>query len=289
MKTRYVQMLVAVLLLETLGFGTTDAQSQEFSSFEYNQASNTVTLEWKNSSNALYEMQASTNLIPELWGQTGGWTNILGTNPTNSIQLSADGHINGFFRLLARTNSPQQSVFSGMALRANYHLISGGIVNVSPLDPPIGSLICTWDNWAFECTMNGAVGGWTSTNLEITNNQTFFYFPSTGEDLPSEWSHAYIKDWRLISPEDLPVTGSVPIEWSAFESSSTPSNPVPDIPVVYVSVMNAEEVIVTDWLLEAPSTHSVIWESHSYPNGYYRIEVDVGSLETIRKKVYLYN
>lgn len=290
MKTRYMQMLLAVLLLGNSGFGTTYAQSPKFSSFEYNQASNTVFLEWISSTNALYEMQASTNMMTGLWGQEGGWTNVLGTNPTNRIHFSDDGHPNGFFRLLARTNSPQQSTFAGMALRANSNLLFATYQGVNPHDAPAGSAVCIWDesSWSYICTGNGSRSGWIPS-LTVLNNQSFFYFPRIGEDRPSEWSHAYIKDWRFISPEDLPVTGSVLIEWSAFESYSTPSNPIPDITVVDVTVINSDQVIVTNWLLQASDGSSVIWESQSNPDGYYTIKVDVAGLETIEKQVYLYN
>lgn len=293
MKMRYLQILVAVLLLETFGFGTTDAQSQEFSSFEYNQASNTVILEWKNSSNALYEMQASTNLMTGLWGQEGGWTNSLGINPTNSIHLSSDGHPIGFFRLLARTNSPQQSTFDGMALRANTNLLfDGWFGGVHPSEAPIGSFMCIWDesNQLYYCSGNAGRSGWVPA-LTVSNNQSFFYFPppAGGEDRPSEWTHAYIKDWRLSSPEELPVTGNVLIEWSAFERYSTPSNPVPNIPIVTVTIMSSEEITVTNWTSQTSDISSFMWESQSNPDGYYTIKVDVAGLETIEKQVYLYN
>jgi hypothetical protein len=229
-----------------------------------------------------------------LWGQDGGGTNILGTNPTNSIHFSVNDHSNGFFRLLARTNSPQQSTFDGMALRANSTLLfDGWFGEVPPTYAPNGSAICIWDatNQYYSCTQNGSRSGWVPS-LTISNNQSFFYFPlhaTGGEYPPSEWTHAYLKDWRLISPEDLPVTGSVLIEWSAFESSSTPSNPVPDIPIVDVTVINSDEVIVTNCPLQAPEDTSVIWESQSNPDGYYTIKVDVAGLEVIEKQVYLYN
>lgn len=290
MKARYIQMLVAVLLLRILELGTTYAQSPKFSSFEYNQASNTVFLEWESSSNALYEMQASTNLMAGLWGQEGGWTNILGTNPTNSIHFSAAGYTNGFFRLIARSNTSYGSIFSGMALRANTNLSTSASGLPGGSSVPFGSLICIWDesNQGYDCSVRGLRVPW-SQNLTISNNQSFFYFPSDGSAPPSEWTHAYVKDWRLVSPGDLPETGSVLIEWSAFESYSTPNNPIPDIPVAIVSVMNSDEVVVTNWTSQTSDISSFIWESQSNPDGYYTIEVDVAGLETIAKKVYLYN
>ncbi|MDF7798651.1 hypothetical protein P4C99_04205 [Pontiellaceae bacterium B1224] len=288
MKMRCVQMLVAVLLLETLGFGTNDAQSQEFSSFEYNQVSNTVILKWNNSSNALYEMQASTNIISELWEQAGGWTNTLGTNLNNSIQLSTEGYKSGFFRLVARSNSRQYSAFSGMALRANSNLVTG---DDSLVEVPYGSMICIWDNSnsVYHCATRGNKYPWHGY-LEITNNQSFFYFPSSGEGLlPTEWTHAYVKDWRLISPNDLPVTGNVLIEWSPIDSYSTPSNPIPNIPIVNITIKNSEWSVITNWTSQIPDVSSFIWGSQNNSNGYYIIEVDVAGLETIQKQVYLYN
>jgi len=289
MNTRCNQGLAAMLLLGTMGFGTTYAQFPEFSHFEFNQASNTVLLAWESSSNAFYEMQASTNLMSGLRGEEGGWTNILGTNPANQVHLSVNGLPNGFFRLLARTNSPQQSTFDGMALRANSNLLLPG--SVPPSDCPAGSAVGIWDdiNHAYTFTVNDAITGWTSPGLAISNNQSFFYFPSTGEDRPSAWSHAYIKDWRLISPGDLPVAGNVLIEWAAFESFGTPSNPIPDIPVIDVTIYSSDGMMVANWFMEAPVSSSVIWDSQGNPAGYYTIEVNLADLEIIEKQIYLYD
>ncbi|NCC62208.1 MAG: hypothetical protein EOM12_15010 [Verrucomicrobiae bacterium] len=110
-----------------------------------------------------------------------------------------------------------------------------------------------------------------------------------GEDRPVTWTHAYIKDWRLTSPANLLVTGNAHIQWSAFESYSTPVNPIPDIPFFIVTVINSDEVIVTNWHLETSEDTLVIWESQGNPDGYYTIKVDVAGFETIEKQVYLHN
>ena len=282
-----IQFMIITLLLLV----TTHAQPSKFSHFEFNQASNTVLLAWENSSNAYYEMQASTNLMSGLWEQEGGWTNILGTNPSNSIHLFTDGLPNGFFRLIARTNSPQQSTFGGIALRASSDLFFGGPDGNVPLfEAPPGSFVCIYDssNHCFICSWNGSIVGW-SPFIAISNNQSFVYTPGTGENIPVEWPHAYAKDWRLISPGDLPVTGKVLIEWAAFDSYSTPSNPVPDIPVADVTIYNSDEMMVADWFMEAPVSSSVIWDSQGNPAGYYTIEVDLAGVEIIEKQIYLYD
>jgi len=281
-----------MLLLGTMGFGTTYAQSPTFSSFEYNQASNSVVLEWLNSTNAFYEMQSSTNLMTGLWGQDGGWTNILGTNPTNQVSISVDGRPNGFFRLLARTNSPQTSLGQGIAMRANSSLVWGTGGGNPPSAPLSWSSVYVWDaiNYTYNSSTFVAAGGW-STSLTISNNQSFIYWPSSGEGPPPDWPYAYAKDYRLISPGDLPVTGNVLIEWAAFESYSTPSNPVPDIPVVDVTIRNSDYMIITNWTIYAPVSSSTIWNSHGNPAGYYFIEVNLANdiIGIIEKQIYLYN
>lgn len=262
----------------------------QFSLFEYSQASNAVHLEWINGANAFFELESSTNLLTGLWGSDAGGTNILGTMETNSVYVSCGDSSNQFFRLITRSNSPQQRIFGGMALRANTTLVFDGFAGVPPYEVPQSSLVCIWDesntNYIWAVSDNRA--GW-QPSLMVSNNQSFYYFPSTGEDVPSGWSYAYAKDWRLTSPEDLPVTGDVLMEWTAFESYSTPSNPLPEIPVVNVSVMNSDEVVVTNWILQASESSSVIWESQTNPDGYYTIKVDLAGLELIEKQVYLYN
>ena len=200
MNTRCTQGLAAMLLLGFMGFGTTYAQPPTFSSFEYNQASNSVFLEWLNSTNAFYEMQASTNLMSGLWGQEGVWKNVLGTNLTNSVVLPADGHPNGFFRLRSRSNSPQVSYFSGIALRAN--------TNLPAAEWPAGNhydQLLVWDqNTSSYSVYIFSVRFTWSGRTDITNNQSFYYLPAN-EDIPAEFSsYAYVKDWRLISPGGLP-------------------------------------------------------------------------------------
>jgi hypothetical protein len=280
MNTRFI--IITILLLGT----TIYAQSPEFSHFEFNQASNTVLLAWENSSNAFFEMQASTNLMAGLWGQEVGWTNILGTNPTNSVILPVDAHPDGFFRLLARRNSAGGGAFGGIALRASTNFFLRDLAGA-----PYMSSVALWDNntYTYSLSTYQPKGGW-NPNFSISNNQSFYYLPPMGEDIPAEWSHAYIKDWRLTSPGALPVTGDVLIEWAAFDSYSTPSNPIPDIPFVDVTVMNSDYDIVASWHLDAPVGSSMIWESYGNPDGYYHIEVDVAHiLDTAYKKVYLYS
>ena len=291
MNTRCNQGLVAMLLLGTMGFGTIHAQPPAFSSFEYNQASNTVFLEWLNSTNAFYEMQASTNLTSELWGQEGGWTNILGTNPTNSVILPANGHSSAFFRLLTRKNSPQYSYGGGIALRANANLLASEYPQGN-----YGDAMYFWDQntQTYSICVFGSLGGWSS-RTDITNNQSFYYMSHTDPlEIPSEFSSfAHAKDWRIITPGDLPVTGNVLIEWSAFDSYSTPSNPGPEIPIVDITIRNSDYMIITNWSLFAPVSSSTIWNSHGNPAGYYDIEVYIGGegvgIGEIYKEVYLYN
>ncbi|MDZ8118503.1 hypothetical protein [Pontiella agarivorans] len=276
-------MKIKFMIFTLLLLGTTYAQPGEISHFEFNQASNTVLLTWENSSNAFYEMQSSTNLMSGLWGQEGGGTNVLGINPTNSYILPADDHPHAFFRLITRKNSSYYSSSDVIALRANTNLLASEWPHGYP-----GDQLFVWDQNTSLYNVYGysAQHAWLGST-DITNNQSFFYLPAKVE-IPHEFSsYAYAKDWRLTSPGDLPVTGNVLIEWSAFDSHGTPSNPVPDIPVIDVTIRNSDYVIVTNWHLDAPVGSSVIWESNGNPDGYYLI--DLQYLETIEKQVYLYS
>lgn len=302
MKARYMTMLViALMLVLGLGHAHGAATSLEISLFEVNQISNTVHFEWGSSSNTVYELESCENLTNGVWFKEGAVGSVLGLPPTNSAGvLLPDSDSSRFFRLVAHTNSPQHTVQNAFLFRSDTNTTLNETLWDGPGSTPGGSYIHIWDdvnsNYYTSYNLNRCGFCW-SPDLTLSSNQMFIYDPppEVSPSIPDFWPpFANSRNWRLTSPDDLPVTGDVRIEWVPLESHSTSANPLPDLHSAKVEVKNSEEESVALWPALSPETSFVIWDGQNNPDGYYTITLEIGcpgdlELETIEKQVYLYH
>ncbi len=301
MKTH--SMVVSVIVILTMsGAERTRGQvtHSKLSLTEFNQVSNTIHFEWNSTSNAVYDLVSRANLTNSVWFKEDSVGSVLGQPPTNSASILASNDSSRFFRLATHTNSPQQTAQNAFLFRSDTNTTLNETLWHGIGSTPCGSYLHIWDevnsNYYTSYNLNRCGCCW-SPDLTLSSNQMFIYDPppDVSPPIPDDWPpFANMRNWRLTSPDDLPVTGDVRIEWAPLESHGTPANPLPDLYSVKVEVKDSEEESVALWPALSPETSFVIWDGQNNPVGYYTITLEVGcpgnlELESIEKQVYLYH